>query len=135
MDRSAWMISLSLALVTMSVTACKRSGDGIIVQDDSTTEWIWVADVFGENLDQVFEWTSTLNGVTRVEFKADEYSGLARVRVYDGNGDRVYDEYYGGTGSHFRESDFTNPALSGEWTIKIDLEDATGDLRVIIDRP
>ena len=127
------VLLMVLVLCGATFVGCNsNSGDEAIVEDPF--QWTWVGnDFFNETQESIFIWNSSLTDVVLVEFKGDPFEGLVNVRVFDGAGLRIFDEDYQSLGLvDIRETDFTAPALAGNWTIKIDLTNVTGDLRVIV---
>ena len=126
--------SVALVLCALMFCGCRKDSDDSVVVDNPMV-WQWRGeDFFLEDDNLVFFWNSGLNGVVRVELKGDEFEGTIRIRIADGSDILVYDEEITIVGeSDFREVEFTNPALAGSWRIRIELEDVSGDLRVIVD--
>lgn len=128
------MRALTLIGLLVLIGGCHRDRDHVSVGAANPVQFIWTGDLYQESSDETYLWTSTLNGVVRVEFKADDFEGQVRIRVYDGVGAEIYDETYSAESEvSFRESGFTAPSAAGTWQIRIGRFDTTGDLRVIVD--
>ncbi|MCA8963073.1 MAG: hypothetical protein KDC38_21265 [Planctomycetes bacterium] len=131
--RPLGLLILCAVALTLVAPGCRRTRDEVHVVDSSTTQWTWAADLTDVDDDDTYLWTSTLANVVRAEIKADNFSGLVHLRIYDGAGVEILDEEVVGVESHFRDNYFSSPGVAGDWTIRIQLENVTGKLRVIID--
>ena len=66
-------------------------------------------------------------------FKGEAFDGTVRVKITDPFIKIFDDEWSSGSITDIRDSKYTVFSSAGFWRIKIDLENVTGDIRVIVD--
>ena len=132
-------VTLMIPLLLLTIGAgCDVGGSKVRFSAEDPRSFQWKGEFKSSETDtKNLTWDTDLDQA-RVKTTVDDFRGTVRIRVYDEAGVKIMDVEYSlldeNTGN-FDETEITFPTDPGVWSIRIDLTDVVGDVKVLLDWP
>lgn len=120
----------SLSLLTLTTGGCYKWFDR---DDDETlvvseTQFAYDVDSHHSSEEVRIFWTTVLeDAIVRVRIR-NFYNGYARLRIYDGDGLKIFDKDYDDYDNELDETNFTELGASGQWQVRLEYFHLEGHL-------
>ena len=132
-------VTLMIPFLFVAICAgCNSGGSKVRFTAEDPRSFQWTGDFKSAETDtKNLTWDTELDQA-RLKTTLDDFRGTIRIRVYDEAGVKIEDVEYSlldETPGNLDETKITIPTDPGVWGIRIDLTDAVGDVKVLLDWP